>query len=98
MRMKDFDRAIDTFGAASMMNPNEGEVFYLLALSHQMAGPRHANEALQSVQKSLAVFKKKNDEKSYAKSVVLLREIVNEAKQAQEGNLEKKEPSPVEEN
>ena len=97
IRMKDYDRAIDTFGAASLMAPNEGEIFYLLAVSHQLAGPKHATEALQSAQKSLTVFKKKNDEKSYAKSLVLIKQIVDEEKQLQ-GMATNQEESPIEKN
>ncbi len=91
MRMKDFDRAIDTFGAASMMAPNEGEIFYLLAVSHQLAGPRHVPEALQSAQRSLAAFKKKNDEKNYARSLALIQQIINEGKQLQEMTAQQEE-------
>ena len=82
MRMQEYTRAIDTFSAASMMAPKDGEILYLLAVNHQMAG--NFREAVESAQKSLEIFKQKKDQKSFTKSLALIQDIVKEEKQVKE--------------
>ena len=82
MRMQEYTRAIDTFSAASMMAPKDGEILYLLALNHQMAG--NFKEAVQSAEKSVEAFRQKQDPKNAAKSLALIQGIVQEEKQAKE--------------
>ncbi len=74
MRMNDYDRAIDSLSAASYVAPDQGEVFYLLAINHRLAG--NSTLAKQSAQKSIDLFRQKQDAENFKRSLALLKSLM----------------------
>ena len=71
LRLKEYDRAIDTFSAASRVAPQEGEIYYLLAVSHGLAG--NGNLARENAEKSIEIFQGQKNEEKFVRSVALLK-------------------------
>lgn len=75
MRMNNYDRAIDTLLAASRVSPDQGEIYYLLAVNHRLAG--NPELAKENVQKSIELFRQTKDERNFKKSLVLLKGLMD---------------------
>lgn len=71
LRLKEYDRAIDTFSAASRVAPEEGEIYYLLAVSHGLAG--NNDLARENAEKSVQIFQSQKNEEKFVRSVALLK-------------------------
>lgn len=71
LRLKEYDRAIDTFSAASRVAPDEGEIYYLLAVSHGLAG--NNDLARENAEKSVQIFQSQKNEEKFVRSVALLK-------------------------
>lgn len=74
MRMNAYDRAIDTLSAAARIVPEKGEIFYLLAVNHGLAGNKDL--AALNAQKSVELFRQKQDEENFKKSLALLKGLM----------------------
>lgn len=74
MRLKQYDRAADTFLAASRVAPNEGEIYYLLAVNYGLSGD--LNLAQLNARKSVLLFQQEKDEKNFKKSLALLQGLM----------------------
>ena len=74
MHAGQYDRAVDTLTAASYVDPDQGEVYYLLAMSQGLAG--HVPEAKINAQKSVIAFEKQKDVPNLKKAMVLLQGLV----------------------
>lgn len=71
MHLKDFNRAIDTFAVATRIAPENGQAHFLLATNLGLAGNYTAARA--QAEKSLAIFRKNQDENNFKRSVALLQ-------------------------
>jgi len=74
MRLKQFDRAIDTLEAAQRVAPNRGDVEYMLAINYGIAGQEDL--AKKSAQKSIELFRQDQDEDNFMKAVALLQGMI----------------------
>ena len=83
MKLNNPDAAADTFQAATYVDPNNGEAFYLLAASR--AGQGRKKQAIESAQKSVDNFMKVRDEENFKKAVVLLKSLTEQKAPAAEG-------------
>ncbi len=84
MMIKQYPQAVSTYTAAARIAPDQGEVFYHLALSEAMSGD--IQKAFESTQKSIAIFQQQNNDEGVKKSVALLEQFMpksNEAKMNQ---------------
>ncbi len=84
MMIKQYPQAVSTYNAAARVAPNQGEVFYLLALSEAMSG--NIQKAFESTQKSISIFQQQNNDEGVKKSAALLEQFMpksNEAKMNQ---------------
>ena len=75
MRLEDYPRAIDSLNAALRFAPNEGRLYYLLALNHQLAG--HPEQAVENAQHSIELFRQAQDKENFERSIALLQGLVN---------------------
>ena len=78
LRLKQPARAVDTFTAATRVDPNNGEARYLLATSQALN--EELDEAIESAKLSVELFMQNRDEENFKRAVVLLRGLT----QAQE--------------
>jgi len=74
IRLKLFDRAVDTFSAASRIAPARGDIHYLLAISYGLKGQE--NLAKQSARRSIELFRQDNDEENFLKALALLQGLL----------------------
>ena len=77
LRVKDYSRAIDTFTAATRVAPDQGDIYFFLAVSQNMAGNKE--QAVINAQKSAEVFRQKNDQVNFRKSVLFLQSLMQNA-------------------
>jgi len=84
MRMGQYDRAIDSFSAATRVAPQQGEIYYLLAVSHGLAGNRQ--DAIENAQVSIGLFQNAKDEENLIKAVALLRGLT-EGQEVPQGDM-----------
>ena len=84
LRLKEYTRAVDTFGAATKVAPDDGEAFYFLALSKGLkskiektpqASQNSMKEAVMAAQRSVEIFVKNRDDDKFKRSVTLLRSL-----------------------
>jgi len=73
MRLKQYDRAVDTLSAATRVSPENGEVYYLLATSKALDGRMEG--AIESAQRSVEIYMQNRDEDRFKKAVVLLKSL-----------------------
>jgi Tfp pilus assembly protein PilF len=71
LRLKEYDRAIDTFAAASQIAPQDGEVYYLLAVSYGLAGK--TDLAKENAERSVEIFQSQQNQEKFVRSVALLK-------------------------
>jgi predicted Zn-dependent protease len=90
MRMQEFDRAINTFSAATKVAPEQGELYYFLALSYGLKGDR--DSAKVNAEKSMVLFKEKKDQNNFLKSAALLKGLMES-----DGNLKNLSPEAMNE-
>lgn len=76
MRMREYNRAVDTFTAASRLKPDDGEVEYLLAVNYGLAGNKKL--AQEHAQKSLDLFRLQQDEKNFVRALALVQGLAQE--------------------
>lgn len=75
LRLNQFNRAIDTLTAATQVNPDKPELYYLLAMSHALAG--NLPEAKENAQKSVILFQRNQDQESMIKALALLKGLMD---------------------
>lgn len=73
MRLNNFDRAVDTLSAATRVDQNNGEVYYLLATSKAFQGEKE--DAIKMAQRSVDIFMNQRDEDRFKASVALLKSL-----------------------
>ena len=78
MRLKQYDRAIDTLEAAERVAPNRGDIQYLLAINYGITGQE--DMAKQSAKKSIELFRQDQDEENFMKAVALLQGMLKNQK------------------
>lgn len=71
MHLKEYNRAIDTFTVATQLEPENGQVHYLLATNFGLAG--NFQMARLQAQKCVEIFRKNKDEDNFKRSVALLQ-------------------------
>lgn len=71
MHLKDYNRAIDTFTAATQVAPANGEAHYLLATNYGMAG--NFSMAKLEAEKCLILFRQQNDPDNFKRALALLQ-------------------------
>ena len=67
MRLQDYPRAIDSFSAAIRIAPEQGELYYLLAVNQAVMGRREM--ALENVGKSITLFRAQENEDGFLRSM-----------------------------
>ncbi|HRZ39708.1 MAG TPA: tetratricopeptide repeat protein [Candidatus Omnitrophota bacterium] len=71
MHLNDFDNAAQTYSAALRVAPDQGEVYYLLAIANGLQGKKE--QAVQNAEKSLLIFQKERNEENFRRALVLLQ-------------------------
>lgn len=71
LRIKNFDRAIDTFRAAVKADPQNGSLYYFLAMAYGLKGD--TVNAIPNAKKSAEIFKSNDDQQNFLKSVALVQ-------------------------
>lgn len=75
MRLNDYPRAIDTFSAATRVAPDQGELYYFLAMNYGLNN--NLDMAIDSAQKSVVLFREQKDEENFLRSLALLQGLMN---------------------
>lgn len=75
LRLQSYDRAADTFTAATRIAPNDGEVYYFLALSKTFLGPEQQDQALEAAKKSAELFIQSQQKDRFAQALILVKTI-----------------------
>jgi tetratricopeptide (TPR) repeat protein len=78
VRLKQYPQAISVLGAASNQFPDNGVVFFLMAVAYEGSG--NLTPAIVSARKSLDLFIAKRDEEGAKRSSALLAGLVEKAK------------------
>lgn len=78
MSMRNYDKAIDTFTAATRIAPENGEVYYMLSTALSLAGKKEA--AIVRATQSVEMFRRVKDEDSFIKAMALLQGLSAEKK------------------
>ncbi|MFP4473795.1 MAG: tetratricopeptide repeat protein [Candidatus Omnitrophota bacterium] len=76
MRMNEFDRAVDTYLAAQRVEPDSGEIYYLLAIANGLRGQKDL--AVQNAEKSLMIFQKEQNQENFRRALALLQGLAEE--------------------
>jgi len=74
LRLKRYDRAVDTLTAATRVAPDRGDLHYLLAVSHGLMGKE--DKAKESARRSMELFRQDKDEENFLKSLALLQGLI----------------------
>ncbi len=74
IRLKQYDRAIDTFSAAERIAPQRGDIQYLLAISYGLKGQEDL--ARESARRSIELFRQDKDEENFLKALALLQGLL----------------------
>lgn len=82
LRLNNPTSAVDTFSAATRVAPDNGEVFYMLAMSLGMQGEKY-ELAVKAAQRSAELFKTSKNEEKFKESIILLKGLVEQAKKAE---------------
>lgn len=75
MRLNDYPRAIDTFSAATRVAPDQGDLYYFLAMNYGLNN--NLDMAIASAQKSVVLFREQKDEENFLRSLALLQGLMN---------------------
>lgn len=84
LRLRNYDRAVDTFNAGTRVAPDNGELYYFLgaanAVRHAMSedGSKkefYLNEGILAAKKSVEIFVAAKDEEKFKRAVVLLKSL-----------------------
>ncbi len=71
MKMKNYDKAIEHYKRAGELQPDNGQIFFILARCYGLKGDNE--QALNNVKRSILIFKAKNDNNHYQPALILLR-------------------------
>jgi len=74
MRLNEYARAVDTYIAATRVAPEQGELYYLLALNYGLMGDK--TSSLTNIQKSIEIFRNNQDEANFIKSMAFLQGLI----------------------
>ena len=80
-RMKEYDRAVNSLNVAAHIAPDQGRIYYLLAVNYVLLGKNDL--AKENVQKSIDIFRQQKDEKNFVKSLALMQGIVKDETKGQ---------------
>ena len=73
MHLQNFDNSINMLDDVIKLEPQNGHAYYMKALASGLAGKK--SQALESVQKSVMIFKESQDEGNFKRSLALLQEL-----------------------
>ncbi len=76
MHLNEFDRAIDSFLAALRVAPDQGEIYYMLAIANGLRGRKDL--ALSNAEKALLLFQKDKDGENFKRALVLFQGLSQE--------------------
>jgi Flp pilus assembly protein TadD len=76
--MRNYDKAVDTFSAATRIAPENGEVYYMLSMALSLAGQKEA--AIVRATQSVEMFRRIKDEDNFIKAMALLQGLSAEKK------------------
>lgn len=77
LRLENFDRAADTLQAAARVDPNNGEIFYLLATSRMKQGPEYRDQALKAAQRCAEIYYQQEDRERLEHALVLVKTLTD---------------------
>lgn len=76
LHMNNFDSAVDAFRAALRVDPNQGEIYYTLAIVNGLRGRKDL--AVTNAEKALLLFQKDQDGDNFKRALVLLQGLSQE--------------------
>lgn len=76
MRMQEYNRAIDSLTAASRVAPDQGQIYYLLAINYGLIGDKE--QAQENAKKSAEIFQMQKDQQNFVKSLALWQGIMRD--------------------
>jgi len=76
MHMNQIDQAVDSFRAALRYAPDQGEIYYMLALTNGLRGRKDL--AVSNAEKALLLFQKDKDGENFKRALVLLQGLSQE--------------------
>jgi len=71
MHANQYDRAVDSFLAGLAVEPDQGEIYYMLAIANGLRGRKDL--AVNNAEKALLLFQKDRDGENFKKALVLLQ-------------------------
>ena len=83
LRLRNYDKAVDTFNAGSRVGPDHGEIFYFLGaanavrfhLSQGQEAEAYKQEGIAAAQRAVEIFIKQKDEVRLKTSLALLKSL-----------------------
>jgi len=84
LRLRNYDKAVDTFNAGTRVGPNYGELFYFLgaanAVRFHMAentqtAEFYKNEGIIAAKRSVEIFVQEQDEEKFKRALALLKSL-----------------------
>lgn len=76
MHLNNFDKAVDSFRAALKIAPDQGEIYYMLAISNGLRGRKDL--AVTNAEKALLLFQRDQDGENFKRALVLLQGLSQE--------------------
>ena len=76
LHLNQLDRAFDTFGAGLRVDPDHGELHYMVAIVNGLNGRRDL--AIESAERALAIFQQERDEDNFRRTLGLLQGLSQE--------------------
>lgn len=84
LRLRNYDKAVDTFNAGTRVGPNYGEMFYFLAAAnavryHLAENPEQASfyqsEGVLAAKRCVEIFVQEKDEEKFKRGLALLKSL-----------------------
>ena len=82
LKLNNYIRASDSFASAIKVDPTNGAAYFLLGQSQALRGQRA--EAIETIKKSITIFKAQKDEARFNSALSLLRNLVEPSSQEEE--------------
>ncbi len=73
LRLNSYSRAIDTLTAATKVDPQNGEAYFLLAIANGLA--QRKAEAITAAQRSSEIYLAQRDEEKFKKALALFKSL-----------------------
>jgi len=84
LRLRNYDKAVDTFNAGTRIDPNYGEMYYFLAAANavryhlaenQQQQSFYQSEGVLAAKRSVEIFVQEKDEEKFKRALALLKSL-----------------------